>query len=123
MDAQPRTPVASASTWRALLPLCLVVFAVMVHASAIGPLAVAMARDLGVSIPLIGQVSTLILAAVAAAGLLAGPLADHLGHRRTLLLALATLVASAAIMGLAPTYPVLLAGGLVAGIGATVLGV
>lgn len=123
MDAQPRNPDVGTPTWRALLPLALVVFAVMIHASAVGPLAVEMARDLGVSVPLIGQVSTAILAAMAAAALLVGPLADHFGHRRALLLALATLAASAGIMGLAPAYPLLLAGGLVAGVGATVLGV
>lgn len=123
MDTRPRTPDSGAPTWRALFPLALVVFAVLVHASAIGPLAAAMARDLGVSVPLIGQVSTLALAAMAAAGLLAGPLADHFGHRRATLLALVTLTASAALMGLAPGYPALLVGGLVAGIGATVLGV
>jgi MFS transporter, DHA1 family, inner membrane transport protein len=123
MDVQARTPDHDVPTWRALFPLALVVFAVLVHASAVGPLAAEMARNLGVSVPLIGQVSTLGLAAMAVAGLLAGPLADHFGYRRALLLALVTLAASAALMGLAPSYPALLAGGLVAGIGATVLGV
>lgn len=45
-------------TWGALLPLCLTVFAVLVHGSAIGPFAKEIARDLGTTVPLIGQVST-----------------------------------------------------------------
>jgi DHA1 family inner membrane transport protein len=124
MDGQPRTSdTVDSLAWRPLLPLCLVVFAVLVHASAVGPLAWEIARDLGTSVPLIGQVSTIILAAMALAGLLVGPLADHYGHRRAILICLALLAASAAIMGLAPAYPALLAGGLIAGVGATVLGV
>ena len=123
MDEQARVPSAPTVTWRALLPLCLVAFATLTHASAIGPLAVAIARDLGVAVPLIGQVSTLIFVAMAAAGLLAGPLADHVGHRSVLLAGLVLLATSAVAMGLAPTYPAMLAGGLAAGVGATVLGI
>jgi len=108
--------------WRLLLPLCLVVFAVLVHGSAIGPLAREMARDLDTPIPLIGQVSTLIFAVMAIAGLVVGPLADHLGHRTVILLGLATLATGAGAMGLAPSYPALLLGGLVAGVGAATLG-
>lgn len=109
------------ATWGALLPLCLTVFAVMVHASAIGPFAKEIARDLGTTVPLIGQVSTLLLGTMALAGLLVGPLADHYGHRRVILLGLGLLGLSAAIMGLAPAYPALLAGALVAGAGAPIL--
>jgi DHA1 family inner membrane transport protein len=116
--ARPARP-----TWGALLPLCLVVFAVLVHASAIGPFAKEIARDLGTTVPLIGQVSTLLLATMAAGGLLAGPLADHFGHRRVILLGLGLLGLSAAIMGLAPAYPALLVGALVAGTGAPIMGV
>jgi predicted MFS family arabinose efflux permease len=96
---------------------------VLVHASAIGPLAKAIARDLGTTVPLIGQVSTLLLGTMAAAGLLVGPLADHYGHRRVILLGLGLLGLSAAVMGLAPAYPALLVGALIAGIGAPIVGV
>ena len=67
----PSLPAAAAErpAWRVLLPLCLVVFAVLVHGSAIGPLAREMARDLGTTIPLIGQVTTLLLGTMAVAGL------------------------------------------------------
>ena len=124
MDAQLRIPNSSrAATWRVLLPLCLTAFAVIVHASALAPLATPMARDLDTSVPRIAQVSTALLAAMGLAGFLVGPLADYFGHRRILLLGLATLATSAVIMALAPSYPALLAGGLLAGIGATILGV
>ena len=118
----PPAPAAERPTWRSLLPLCLVVFAVLVHASAIGPLAAEMARDLGTTVPLIGQVSTLLFAVMAVAGLLVGPLADHLGHRTVILLGLATLAVGAGAMGLAPTYPALLLGALVTGVGAASFG-
>ena len=120
----PSLPETAAErpAWRVLLPLCLVVFAVLVHGSAIGPLAREMAHDLRTPVPLIGQVSTLIFAVMAVVGLLVGPLADHLGHRTVILLGLATLAAGAAGMGLAPSYPALLLGGLVAGVGAATLG-
>ena len=52
----PPSTAAERPAWRVLLPLCLMVFAVLVHGSAIGPLAAEMARDLGTPIPLIGQV-------------------------------------------------------------------
>ncbi len=124
MTAPQTGPAAPARpTWGALLPLCLTVFAVLVHASAIGPLAKAIARDLGTTVPLIGQVSTLLLATMAVAGLLAGPLADHFGHCRVILLGLGLLGLSAAVMGLAPAYPALLGGALIAGIGAPIVGV
>ena len=110
-------------TWGALLPLCLTVFAVLVHGSAIGPFAKEIARDLGTTVPLIGQVSTLLLGTMAAVGLLAGPLADHYGHHRIILLGLGLLGLGAAIMGLAPAYPALLTGALVAGAGAPIMAV
>jgi predicted MFS family arabinose efflux permease len=120
-SSPPPTPAAR-SEWRVILPLCLTVFAVLVHGSAIGPLAKEMARDLDTPVPLIGQVSTLIFAMMAVAGIILGPLADHFGRRAVILLGLGTLSASAAVMGLAPTYPVLLLGGLIAGVGASTLG-
>ena len=113
---------AERPAWRILLPLCLVVFAILVHGSAMGPLAKEIARDLGTSIPLIGQVSTLGFAVMAVAGLLVGPLADHLGHRVVILLGLVILAASAGATGLAPSYPALLLGGMVGGVGAAILG-
>jgi len=119
----PPSEATARPTWGALLPLCLTVFAVLVHANAIGPLAREIARDLGTTVPLIGQVTTLIMATMAAGGLLAGPLADHYGHRRVILLCLGLLGLSTAVMGLAPAYPALLVGALVAGAGAPVMGI
>ena len=109
-------------TWRALGPLCLTAFAAIVQVGALAPLAPAIARDLGASVAQVGQVGTASLATTAAAHLLVGPLADHFGRRRAILLALGALAAGAAGMGLAPAYAALLTAGLVAGFGATVLG-
>lgn len=117
-DAAPSVP----PTWRALSPLCLTALAAVVHGGALGPLAPAIARDLGTSVPLVGQVGTAILATTAVAHVLVGPLADHVGRRRAILVALSFLATGAAGIGLAPTYAALLVAGLVAGLGATVLG-
>jgi predicted MFS family arabinose efflux permease len=117
-DASPGVP----PTWPALAPLCLTAVAAVVQVGALAPLAPAIARDLGTSVALVGQVGTASLATTAAAHLLVGPLADHFGRRRAILLALGALAAGAAGVGLAPAYAALVAAGLVAGLGGTVLG-
>jgi predicted MFS family arabinose efflux permease len=68
-----------------------------------------LAADLGTSVSLLGQVpaSMLLLAGVLA--LVAGPLADRYGFRRTLVVGLLTVVVSAVATGLAPNLPILLA--------------
>ena len=109
--------------WRVIFPLYLTVFAILVHGSALSPLAAEVADDLDTTVPLVGQVVTLILAGMGVTALIVGPLADHLGHRRAIVFGLLTLLGSALMMGLAPSLWVMLLGGLLAGIGASIIGI
>jgi predicted MFS family arabinose efflux permease len=109
--------------WRVIFPLCLTVFVILIHGSALSPLAAEVADDLDTSVSLVGQVVTLILAGMGVVALVAGPLADHFGHRRTMVLGLSVLLVSAVVMGLAPTVWVMLLGGLIAGVGASIIGI
>src|SRR4051794_13717014 len=83
----------------------------------------ALARDLNVGVPLLGQVVAAMLLVSAAIGLVAGPLADSYGHRRLILLGLVSAAICLFTFGLAPTFAVLLIGALAGGLGnAAVLG-
>jgi MFS transporter, DHA1 family, inner membrane transport protein len=66
-----------------------------------------MAKAHGVSVSLLGQVPALMLLLSALLGLVIGPLADHHGYRRTLLLCLLAIVASSLSTGLAIMLSVL----------------
>ncbi len=92
----------------ATLALLLATFVAMLGAVAMSPFLPAMAAELGTSVALLGQVSSLTMLLAAGLGLVIGPLADGYGHRRTLLVGLLTVVASALGTGLAPTYTLLL---------------
>jgi predicted MFS family arabinose efflux permease len=116
-------PSSDRVEWRVVGPLCLTVFAVLVHGNALAPLAADVAADLDTTVPLVGQVVTVLLATMGLVGLAAGPLADHIGHRRTMVLGLTILLSSALVMGLAPSVEVMLLGGLIAGVGASTIGV
>jgi MFS family permease len=111
------------SEWRVIVPLCLTVFVILIHGSALSPLAAEVADDLDTSVSLVGQVVTLILAGMGVVALVVGPLADHFGHRRTMVLGLSVLLVSAVVMGLAATVWVMLLGGLIAGVGASIIGI
>ena len=77
--------------------------------AALGAFIPTISDDLNVSVPLLGQVTTAVFVLGAGFSLFAGPLADHIGKRRVILIGLATLVVSAAGTALAPTYGWLLA--------------
>jgi predicted MFS family arabinose efflux permease len=109
--------------WRVIFPLCLTVFAILIHGSALSPLAAEVADDLDTSVSLVGQVVTLILVGMGVVALVVGPLADHIGHRRTMVLGLLVLLVSAVVMGFAPSIWVMLLGGLIAGVGASIIGI
>lgn len=80
-----------------------------VNMMSLGAFLPVISRDLSVSVPLLGQVSTAILFGSAGVGLLAGPLADQFGKRRLLLIGLSILVASCLGTMVAPSYGWLLA--------------
>ena len=83
---------------------------------AFAPLIPEIARDLEVSVALVGQVSTVSLATIGLGSIVTGPLADHFGHRRTIVTGLAGGVVAALLFAAAPSYPALLAAGFVGGI-------
>ena len=75
------------------------------------------ARDLRTTVPLVGQVVTLMALLSAGLGLVAGPLADRYGFRWPLVVGLLAIAVGLVGTALAPAYPVLLAVGIVSGLG------
>jgi DHA1 family inner membrane transport protein len=95
-------------TSRLLLPvLILATFVGLVHYLAFSPLLPMMANDFGVSISLLGQVPAGIGLGAGILGLVLGPLADRVGHRRALAIGLLGLVASSVLLVVVPTPLVL----------------
>jgi predicted MFS family arabinose efflux permease len=118
----PEAPLVAADR-RVLPALCLGMFVALLTFVAPAPFFPAMARDLNVGVPLLGQVVAAMLLVSAAIGLVAGPLADSYGHRRLILLGLVSAAICLFTFGLAPAFPVLLVGALAGGLGnAAVLG-
>ncbi len=105
--------------WKVIAPLSLTILVIFIHASAFGPLAVNVASDLGTSVALVAQVSTITLATMAVAGLFMGPISDAVGQRRTMLTGLWVLVGSAVVAAIAPNYFIFISSGFVAGLGAS----
>lgn len=75
----------------------------------------AMASELGVSVPVMGQVMTTMLFTGGALSLVVGPLADRYGMRRLMLIGAAAAVTSMLSFGLAPTYLTLILTALLGG--------
>src|SRR5215203_1916057 len=124
IDLIPSTGTPLTDRDRRVLPaLCLGMFVAMLTFVAPAPFFPAMARDLNVSVPLLGQVVAAMLLVSAAIGLVAGPLADRYGHRRLILIGLVSAAICLLTFGLAPTFAVLLVGALAGGLAnAAVLG-
>jgi predicted MFS family arabinose efflux permease len=127
LDGVLPTLVASLPTHpldRRVLPaLCVGTFLASVTFVAPAPFFPAMARDLGVGVPLLGQVVAAMLLLSALLGLIAGPLADRYGHRLLIVLGLLATAVCLLVFGLAPMFPVLFAAALAGGLAdAAVLG-
>ena len=121
--APPTTTPLAAADRRVLPALCLGMFVAMLTFVAPAPFFPVMARDLGIGVPLLGQVVAAMLLVSAAIGLVAGPLADRYGHRRLILLGLVSAAICLLLFGLARNFAVLLAGALAGGLAnAAVLG-
>jgi predicted MFS family arabinose efflux permease len=75
------------------------------------------AAEMGVSVALLGQVPALMMLLATSLGLVMGPLADHYGCRRTLLICLLAVVTSSLATGLAATLPILVLAALVGAVG------
>jgi DHA1 family inner membrane transport protein len=97
--------------------LCLSAFFAALNFVAPTPFYPQIARDLQTTVPLVGQVVTVMTLLSAGLGLVAGPLADRYGFRRPLVVGLLAVAAGLLGTGLAPAYPVLLAVGIVSGLG------
>src|SRR5215204_4961483 len=115
LSAHPVRPAAAPG--RIQILLCLSAFLAALNFYATTPLYPQMARDLQTTVPLLGQVVTLMALISAGLGLLAGPLADRYGYRWPLVIGLLAIAVGLLGTGLAPTYPVLLGLGVVMGFG------
>jgi predicted MFS family arabinose efflux permease len=91
-----------------LVATCASTFLSLLINLALGPFLPEIARDLDAPIALLGQVPALIAAGAAVLGLVVGPLADHYGLRRALLVGLAAGAVLAVGTSLATTVLVLL---------------
>jgi MFS transporter, DHA1 family, inner membrane transport protein len=116
LSAHPVPKVPSAPG-RVQILLCLSAFLAALNFFAPTPFYPQMARDLQTTVPLLGQVVTLMALISAGLGLLAGPLADRYGYRWPLVAGLVAIAIGLLGSGLAPTYPVLLGLGVVMGFG------
>lgn len=123
--ADPPPPAAEATATatdrRVLLVLCLAMFLAVVNFLAISPFFPEVARDLGTTVPLLGQVATVLPLLSALLGLGVGPLADRYGHRRLLVGGMLAVAANLIGTALAPSYDVLLALAALGGLGDAIL--
>jgi predicted MFS family arabinose efflux permease len=110
-------PAAAPGRVQIQILLCLSAFLAALNFFAPTPFYPQMARDLQTTVPLLGQVVTLMAVISAGLGLLAGPLADRYGYRWPLVAGLLAIAVGLLGTGLAPTYPVLLGLGVVMGFG------
>ena len=98
------------------IALSLSIFLAALNFFALSPFTPQIAADLHTSVPLVGQISTLMILTSAVFGLVIGPVSDHIGHRLPLLLGIVCVAANLVGLSLARTYPVMLALGLIGGL-------
>ncbi len=115
----PVSPDAAAGRGYPLLlaGMALAVFLTVTTVAMLGPLLVDMARALGVTVPVAGQLVTAAAAVWACTALVAGPVSDAYGRKPVLLLGLCFLAAGALGMGLAPTFAAAMGFSLLVGVG------
>ena len=111
---------ARADAW-VLAGLVAATFLSLLHYLAFSPLLPAIAADLVLDIGQLGQMPAAIGLGAAAFGLVAGPFADRYGKRRTLLMGLTALVASAAGLAFLPGPAMLPLVAVLAGIGRAIV--
>jgi MFS transporter, DHA1 family, inner membrane transport protein len=102
---------------RFMATLCIAVVAGLINNAALGPFIPDIARDFNSSVPVVGQVATASWLMSAIAGIFAGPLADHYGHRRLLATGLLLTAASALLVAAAQGYWWLVLGRMIGGLG------
>lgn len=104
----PADGVGKHTETRLIAALCVASFLAALNFYAITPFYSQIADDLDTSVPLLGQVATVMILISATLGMVVGPLADRYGYRRPLTLGVLAVGVTLAGTGLAPTYPVLL---------------
>src|SRR5215212_989050 len=97
--------------------LCLAIFLAALNVFAATPFYPQMAQDLQTTVPLLGQIVTLLALLSAGLGLVVGPLADRSGYRRPLVIGVLAIGLALFGTGLAPAYPLLLGLSLLMGLG------
>lgn len=102
---------------RYMAALCVAAMAGMINNAALGPFIPDIAADFDSTVPLIGQVAAASWMVSAVAGVFAGPLADHYGHRRLLIAGLLLTALSAVSVAAAPGYWWLVLGRVIGGFG------
>ncbi len=117
LPVRPGLARGRASDWLVQGALCLAAFLASLNFFAPTPFYPQMAHDLQTTIPLLGQVVTLMALLSAGLGLVAGPLADRYGFRWPLVIGLLAIAVGLLGSGLAPAYPVLLGLSVVMGFG------
>src|SRR5215471_18554884 len=101
-----------------LLPgLVAATFLSLLHYLAFSPLLPAIAADLHLEIGQLGQIPAAIGLGASLISLIAGPLADRYGKRRTLLSGVLALVAASAVLALTPGLAALALVAILAGVG------
>ncbi|HEY7031923.1 MAG TPA: MFS transporter [Thermomicrobiales bacterium] len=114
---EPATTVEVRSGRWILVGLCVASFLAALNFYAATPFYPRIARDLETTVPLLGQVATLMILISAGLGLAVGPLSDRYGYRRPLVIGILAIAVNLVGTGLAPAYPVLLVMGLAGGLG------
>ncbi len=118
-DSQFEAPRRELSL-RVMVPLCLASFVGVMNVLGPAPFLDELAVDLDSSVPLVGQAVSIALFTAAFVGLVAGPLADHSGHRRMLLVGLVCAGLSALGTAIAPGYPTFMATRALGGFGSAI---
>ena len=90
-----------------LVAVCVAPFVTQLATFALSPFLPFVASDLGTTVAVLGQIPALAFFAAAILGLVVGPLADQLGHRRTLLVGVAASSVGAILTALAPNLLIL----------------
>jgi DHA1 family inner membrane transport protein len=115
-ESAPETITFARGDMRVLAALCVSSFLAALNFFATTPFYSVMARDLNTTIPLLGQIVTLMVVISAILGIGVGPIADRYGYRWPLVLGLVAVGLNLLGTSLAPNYPVLLAFGLLGGL-------
>ena len=91
-----------------LVAVCVAPYVTQLATFALSPFLPFVAADLGTTVAVLGQIPALAFFAAGVLGLVVGPLADHFGHRRTLLVGVAASSVGAILTAMASNILVLL---------------